>query len=520
MNHEALFYITVVVIAGVLSLFLSLYTRFIIKDGPGVQPYFYLTLFSSVFTFAYALELASPSLEQMRFWLRIEYLALPFIPVFTLLMCLEYAGKKIPQWISLSLFVIPIMTIFFHNTNELHHFYYSSIGLQPDTPFPVLKLEWGPWFYVHSIFVFLCLMYSIIVLILQLKQPLFRFRMQIITMAAGLVMPIIANHFYLNGLSPHGIDLGPVSMSASFLFHGAAILSYQVFNVSPIARETVFENMRDGVMVINQNGVLMDFNETMKQMLPVLKSKKIGSRIEDVLRNNPSLLAVLTKGKECEERVLLHNQWIHVQIRFSPLWNKTKVIGQIITFADITDRVHIQEKLQYLASTDGLTKLFNRCHFHSRADDLFNRYEQEGGVVAIVMVDIDHFKSINDTFGHITGDAVLQNTAKLIKECLTEKDIIGRYGGEEFIVCLPERTREDVLALTERMRNSLMESSISIGDKTISVTASFGVSAACISPGDESCKDSLIQQADTALYEAKRSGRNRVILFEEVKQYN
>lgn len=234
MEQELLIYILIVIFAGMLSLFLCVYALLKIKDAPGAKYYILVTMTSAIFTFSYAFELASATLEHMKFWLRVEYLALPFIPVFTLLMCFEYVGQKLKTRIYYFLFVTPILTIFMHSTNDLHHFFYTSIGVREDTPFPILKLGGGPWFYVHSIFVFSCMMFSVIILLKQLKKSLFRFRMQILMMVAGLIVPLIATHFYLNGLSPYGIDLGPVSMSITFLFHGAALISFQMFNVDPL----------------------------------------------------------------------------------------------------------------------------------------------------------------------------------------------------------------------------------------------------------------------------------------------
>lgn len=214
--HELMIYMVVVLMAGGLSTFLCVYAQVKIKDAPGAKYFILMTFMSAVFTFSYVFELASPSLEKIKFWLTIEYLALPFIPVFMLLMCFEYVGQKLKPWIFYGLFVIPIITIFLHNTNDFHSFYYKSIGLRGDSPFPIAELEGGPWFYVHSSFVFLCTMISIIILLKHLKKALFKFRMQILLMVAGLITPMIASYFHINGLSPHGIDLGPVSMSFCF----------------------------------------------------------------------------------------------------------------------------------------------------------------------------------------------------------------------------------------------------------------------------------------------------------------
>lgn len=205
-----------------------MYIRVKAKDTPGAKSYILVTLLSSIFTFAYAFELASTSLKEMKFWLSIEYLVMPFIPIFVLFMCMEYVGHKIQTW-NYILFVIPLTTIFMMQTNELHHFYYKTIRMDKNGPFPLLVLEWGPWFYVHAIFLFVCLAISILILLREFRKSLFMFRVQILLMVAGLLTPIIANYFYLNDWS-NGVDLGPISLSITFIFHAVALLTLQMFN--------------------------------------------------------------------------------------------------------------------------------------------------------------------------------------------------------------------------------------------------------------------------------------------------
>ncbi|MCM3727778.1 diguanylate cyclase [Neobacillus cucumis] len=519
MLNEIFMYRFTVIIAGVLSLFLCFFAQFRLKDAPGARPYILVTLFSAFFTFSYALELASPSLERIKFWLNIEYLAMPFIPVFILLMCFEYVEQKLKRYLYYVLFVIPIITIFMHETNDLHHLYYTSMGLNSDSPFPILKVEHGPWFYVHSIFLFLCLMISIITLLMKLKRAKFRFRIQIILMASGIVMPIIANYFYLNGLSPYGIDLGPVSMSISFIFHGAALLSYQMFNVTPIARDSVFESMKDGVLVLNQNGVIVDFNNAMLDVLPNLNSQVIGKSIDN---GYGRLADIIRLEEELDYELCVDEEKTYYHIRFSTVSNKNnKLIGKIITFVNVTERVLLQEQLKNLASIDGLTGVYNRTFFMQESEKMLASRNLTGGKVSVIMFDIDHFKNVNDSFGHQAGDRVLAHVASLAKESLRSTDIIGRYGGEEFILLLPDTPLNVAYELAQSLRVKITESVTPFMDKEIYVTSSFGVSSAKIMGGDHGqTLQNLMREADQALYGAKRKGRDHVELFEQTLEYS
>ncbi|MFP7298386.1 histidine kinase N-terminal 7TM domain-containing protein [Neobacillus niacini] len=519
MNQEIMLYIIAVILAGMLSTFLGSYTLIKAKEAPGARYYILVTYLSAVFTFSYVFEITSVTLEQMKFWLRLEYLALPFIPLCILFMCFEYVGLKIKKGIFYSLFAAPILTIFVHSTNDLHHFYYKTMEVRSDTTFPILKLDGGPWFYVHSIFTFLCIMFSVIILLKQMKKSLFRFRMQILTMTAGLLVPIIATYFYMNGLSPYGIDLGPVSMSLSFLFHGAAIVSYQMFNVAPIAMDTIFTSMREGVIVLNQAGMIVDYNPAVMKVIPGLKSRVIGKSLMVMLEGNSPLAKILSEGKEKDYQIHQDGEIIHYQIRFSPVLNKnSQEIGKIITFVDISDRVRLQEKLQQLARMDGLTDVYNRSYFMRRTEKVINSLKINGGNVAVIMFDIDHFKQINDTYGHDTGDRVLTNIASIAKESLRDTDVIGRYGGEEFVICLPYTSLVEAYSLANNIRTRIVEYESDINGIKINVSSSFGISFAKILPEKNGQSiQTLMKCADKALYEAKRNGRNCVQIFGQVK---
>ncbi len=506
-----------VIIAGGISLFLCLYAQFKLKEAPGARFYILVTLLSAIFTFSYALELASTSLEQMKFWLRIEYLALPFIPVFVLLMSFEYVGQKLKQWIQYVLFMIPITTIFMQNTNSLHHLYYSSIKVGSDGPFPILELEWGPWFYVHSIFLFLCMIMAIIVLLMHFKKPSFRFRMQILLMVAGLIIPILASYLYLNGLSPYGIDMGPVSMSITFIFHGVALVSFQMFNVAPIARDKVFESMKEGVIVLNQNEVIVDYNKAISHVLPKLNPRDIGRSIADVLQMEPQLAEIICDAQECDYKICIEGKLAYFHISFSPVQNKKNLyIGKIITFVNVTERVEMQEKLKQLASMDGLTQVLNRTFFMKKAEVIINTPAITRGSISIIMFDIDHFKKVNDTFGHEAGDRVLGHITNITKGIIRVTDVMGRYGGEEFILCLPNTTSPKAFEIANLIRQKISEQHMSINGKEVQITSSFGVSNTRLQAEDnDSLLLALIRQADQALYGAKKSGRNCVQIYSQ-----
>lgn len=171
------------------------------------------------------------------------------------------------------------------------------------------------------------------------------------------------------------------------------------------------------------------------------------------------------------------------------------------------ERIRMMEKLQRLAITDGLTKLHNSRSFYSQLEvevDRFNRYKHP---LSLLLLDIDHFKNYNDSYGHLEGDKVLVKISQMIKSCLRKMDTAYRYGGEEFTVILPETSCEEALLVAERIRNVIQSEKFTPQpEKELSITISIGVTQYAV----EEQLSAFIQRADKGMYVSKRNGRNQV----------
>ena len=173
--------------------------------------------------------------------------------------------------------------------------------------------------------------------------------------------------------------------------------------------------------------------------------------------------------------------------------------------------LHAREALREQATHDGLTLLFNRTAIMEVLGNEIARAERERQPLALLMVDLDRFKHINDTYGHLDGDAVLREAARRMKAAGRCYDSIGRYGGEEFLIVLPGCNAADAHAQAERVRESLASFPFAAGSGALDVTCSIGVSCVGVSRATHAGADTLIHQADEALYRAKSQGRNRVV---------
>jgi two-component system cell cycle response regulator len=175
--------------------------------------------------------------------------------------------------------------------------------------------------------------------------------------------------------------------------------------------------------------------------------------------------------------------------------------------------IEAREALREQATHDPLTGLWNHEEILRILRRQLSRAEREGGDVSVVMADLDHFKNVNDTHGHMAGDAVLRQTAKRMLSMVRDYDYIGRYGGEEFLIVLPGCDGKRAGNLAERLYQGVGRESMDIPEGMIPVTISLGVATAC--KGRKIVADSLVQAADMALYRAKENGRNRVEIAPE-----
>lgn len=166
-------------------------------------------------------------------------------------------------------------------------------------------------------------------------------------------------------------------------------------------------------------------------------------------------------------------------------------------------------RLEELSNTDGLTKVVNRRHLMELLDLEFTRARRYNSTLSFVMVDVDHFKTINDKHGHQTGDEALTAVAGVLRQDLRRNDVVGRYGGEEFSLLLPETVGEGAKVVAERYRKRIEEYDLVTKAGTLKLSASFGVAE--LAP-DMPDIDALVRRADAAMYQAKHEGRNRVIV--------
>lgn len=189
------------------------------------------------------------------------------------------------------------------------------------------------------------------------------------------------------------------------------------------------------------------------------------------------------------------------------MWRKAEHYNGILT-REMEERARLQDALLLQATTDSLTGLNNRRQYERLFGQEIARADRKGQSLALCIIDLDHFKQVNDTWGHSAGDLVLKAVAQLCRENFRTIDILGRLGGEEFVVLLPDTDLETARHIANRFIRTLATTPLSIGDRDVNITATAGVVERL--PG-ETALESLVQRADAAMYQGKRVGRNQVV---------
>ncbi|MGO4110526.1 histidine kinase N-terminal 7TM domain-containing protein [Paenibacillus sp. YAF4_2] len=518
--------LTLMVTAGVINIIMGIYVMSNRSKQLMGKTFITMCFLSAIYIFGSALELSSGTLTEVKFWITVEYFGMPFLPPVSLMLIMHFLGmERFLKWrLRFIMYLMPFITLVLVITNDLHHFYYRSIELHIEPDLHKVDLNVGPWYIIQGGYTFGCMIGGVVLLLLYWNRMRSSYRLQHIIMTVGLLLPLLGDFLYLGNLTPGGIDPIPVIMTITAALYMWGLVSKGLLNVAPVARDTLFESMSDGVLVLDMNNRLVDYNPAAASVLPELTTSSLGTAIEPILalHTDVNLLALHAGGEEETPRIhdeikwTARNQSYYYQIRSSFVRNKGgQETSKLIVMIDMTERVRLQEQLRELAYHDGLTGIFNRLHFIHLSEALLHQSITKDEPLALLLFDIDHFKQINDVYGHDVGDRALLHVVEVCRNILRPEDVFGRYGGEEFVMAMPGLSWEAAEAAAQRIRSEIAAQSMvaATSEQEISVTASFGIAVA---RGGCEEKDGginqLLKSADNALYEAKNSGRNTVRL--------
>jgi diguanylate cyclase (GGDEF)-like protein/PAS domain S-box-containing protein len=289
----------------------------------------------------------------------------------------------------------------------------------------------------------------------------------------------------------------------------------------------VIDTAMDGVLIIGEENRIQIFNPACERIFGWKAEEIVGRSAAELvasetrtLRSNQlafdELLGPMAGGEAATDQVRTvrgrrrDGSTFPLEVSIA----RTAIEGGPVYVAivrDVTEAVRARQELFGLATKDALTGLRNRRYFLEGAETEFARSRRHGRSFALLLLDADHFKGVNDTYGHAAGDRALQGIAEVCNRSLREVDLIGRLGGEEFAVAMPETDLAVARQVADRLRQQIADNAVGDGERTFNVTVSIGVASS--SAADRSL-DQMLRRADHALYAAKNGGRNRIAIAE------
>lgn len=491
------------------------------RSVPGSIYFALMMLAVAVWSASAAIEVASADQNVKVLWLQISYIGVCTAPTFFLFFALKYWRPEIHvrRLYRVGLWIIPAITILIAATNDLHHLLWTSFAID-STDANTLTYGHGVWFWINVVYSY-AVMLSVVVLLSRVAISFPRlYRRQSLIILIAAVIPWIGYAIYVFGGFPPSVLVALVAFTLTGVIFALGMLKLQLFDIVPVARDNMIQYMDIGMLVLDYKARIVDFNSAAVRI--VGRKPSIGLSIGEVLDNwqgMPSLSTDTSEKKEIHIEQTNPSLWLDVSV--SPLHDSSgRLSGHMILLQDITKRKQAEEalilahnSLEHQAMHDPLTGILNRRAILDALSRELARARRQHVGLAIGICDIDHFKKINDTYGHPVGDEVLCGLVRTMESNLRQYDLLGRFGGEEFLVLTPGVTENDVITVYQRLVSEAAQNSLATKSGNVSVTISIGVK---VLTGEEHM-DELLKAADEALYDAKNGGRNRVFVMHDKK---
>jgi diguanylate cyclase (GGDEF)-like protein len=515
MTHHAYLVYTIALLTAAAFSSVLIVRTWRLRRTPLGSAFLGLVVCTFFYALGYAFELTCVRLPDILFWNKVQYLGVPFIPVFWLILATRYTGRDgwLTKPVMFVLFGLSAATLLLDFSTSLHHLFYRRTGLDTSGYYPAFTFEAGPWYWVHIAFANLAIFGGSLLLVGTFRHAQRDYRRQAMVILIGALFPWVGLLIYLFRVSPHRLDTSPLALAVSAPLFAWGLFRYKLFDLAPIAKESVFSSMKDGAVVLDALRRIVDYNPAAERVFPEISRTSIGRTLNETFGSRPELLELLASagdGSDSDLEIKSGGQPRIFRTHVSPIRDRrNNAVGSVLMLADMSNEIRLRRTLQAMATTDDLTGALVRRHFLDLGRQEISRAGRYGRPLSLLIIDLDQFKRINDTWGHEAGDEVLRSSAGSFRNALRATDLLCRHGGEEFAVLLPETLPDQAVGVAERLRRTLSEQSVPIpGGAVLRITASIGITGT--NTVAKFRIEDLIRAADRAMYKAKAAGRDRI----------
>ncbi|WAJ38091.1 diguanylate cyclase [Pseudomonas sp. GOM7] len=508
------------------------------RDFPGRDSFILLHLSSLWWMACASLELSMMAADCKMFWASVAWLGILFTPTFWAVFLWQYVNsvrRPMPRLGMLALSLVPLLVWGAALSNPWHGlFYLADSAPIDDTPGAPVRYVHGPLFYATAAYVYLLMAFCMGVVVRAALLSKGLHRRHYLGFVLVTAAPWAANIAYVVfGWTVFGID--PTSFCFAFTLVAFAwlIVGARLFDLLPVARHLLLEALIDPVLVIDPRGRVIEANPAALKLASLTQGWQGRSLADWPVFGSDLHHLLQAQGNEAGEQMLtLTSAARYYEVRVRGIERITRhgpvLLGRMLYVRDVTQR-HLaklklaealalseerlrtisllHEQLREQALCDPLTGLYNRRYLDEFFDREHARVQRENLPLALALIDLDHFKRLNDECGHLVGDDVLKAVAQHLLENLRSTDAVFRIGGEEFLLIMPGVDSSEARSRLQALCAQLASRALPTRGGDQRVTLSAGLAHW---PLQGQRLDELLQVADAALYEAKRSGRNRV----------
>jgi diguanylate cyclase (GGDEF)-like protein/PAS domain S-box-containing protein len=473
----------------------------------------------------------------LKFWTpNFTYIGVVAVPSVFLLFALSftnYEGLSNRRVLG-ALMIEPIGTLILVWTNKFHHLVFRSITPVHDNNLVWLKLVHGPWYNVNLYYSYFVILAGLGVFVygMMRSSPLLKKHYRIILLAS--LIPWVLNILSEAFLGAGTFDFTPITFGLAGILFTYSVMRNSFMSIVPVARSRIIESMSDGVLVVDLQNRIVDINPAMETFLGHKPASFLGKPASEALEMwMDQSDAWLGEQETRTELRVSQAPSRYLDLRVTPLYDDyQRLNGRLMVFRDITERKQVekqlrlvnerlqsqlieigtlQSKLRSQAIKDPLTDLFNRRYLDETFDREVARAAREAYPVCVIMLDIDHFKKVNDTYGHEAGDAILKALARVLSSRNRRGDFVCRFGGEEFVIVMPNMAMDTAYKRAEELRAALNSLYVPYGRFNLTITISMGIASY---PTNGEDRESVLRAADRAMYAAKRAGRDHILTYD------